>query len=132
MSATNPHLTNIDRAPREFGHLMKAMPARFPEDHAMSTDERQQAEAAIRHASNAGGTLMDGLEVIGQLLFSAGTNDAWPMDASDLCRIGMLIKHIAVEAQFMQDQTEELQFSLDNDAQRAAATPAPAKKGGAA
>lgn len=130
MNAANPHFANINRAPHEFGYLMKILPANFSAVRAMSTDERLQAKAAIDHASNAGGTLMSGMEAIGHLLFSAATNESYPMESTNLAKIGMLITHIAVQAQFLQEQEGDLQASLDYDDQRATNAAAPAKKGG--
>ncbi|MGK5044934.1 hypothetical protein ACQ4WP_03405 [Janthinobacterium sp. GB4P2] len=128
MSASNPHFNNIDRAPCELGGLLRVLPAHFSVDHVMSTDERQQAEAAIQHAGNASYVLLAGLESIGKILFSAATNEDWPVKAGTLSDLAALINHIAVEAQAVQETRADLQSNLDQDAKRAAPA-GPAKKG---
>lgn len=123
MNTPNPHFHNLERAPYEFGHLIRKLPGDFPAGQAMSSDERMQAKAAIDHAYNANYTLMNGIEAIGHLLFTAGSNHDHPTEAHVLADIGMLIKHIGVEAQFLQEQQADLQATLDRDERRAAASP---------
>ncbi|ATQ78307.1 hypothetical protein CR152_30195 [Massilia violaceinigra] len=140
MSAGNPHFHHIERAPYEFGHLIRQLAGDF-HGHVMSSDERQQAKAAINHAHNANYTLMNGIEAIGHLLFTAGNNADYPTEVGVLENIGMLIKHIGVEAQFLQEQQADLQATLDRDDRQAAASQlrqkavakvAPAESAGAA
>ncbi|HEX8615640.1 MAG TPA: hypothetical protein VF800_30530 [Telluria sp.] len=123
MNAPNPHFNHIERAPYEFGHLIMKLPADFPAAHVMSSDERQQIEAAISHASNANWSLMNGLEAIGHLLFGAANNSDFPPATIVLEGIAGLIKHLAVEAQFLQEQHGNLQAILDTDDRRAATSP---------
>ena len=129
MSAANPRFHNIARAPYEFGHLIRMLPGDFPAGQAMSSDERQQAQAAIAHAKNANVALMDGIEAIGHLLFSAANNPEYPPSGMTLENLAGLIKHIAVEAQFVQEQQADLQAAVDQDDRRAAASPLRQKAG---
>ncbi|NHZ40087.1 hypothetical protein [Massilia aquatica] len=119
MTATNPHFENRERAPYEFGSLLRQLPSSFPADHVMSSDERQMVTAAIKHAFNANYMLMSGIEAIGHLLFSAANSSDFPPSATVLEHLGGLIKHIAVEAQFLQEQREEMQEDIDRDGLRA-------------
>ncbi|MGV3655247.1 MAG: hypothetical protein ACO1N5_13640 [Noviherbaspirillum sp.] len=46
---------------------------------------------------------MYGLEALGQFIFVAGTNEHNDTDERSLANLGCLIKHIAVEAQFLRE-----------------------------
>ena len=129
MSTPNPHFNQIERAPYELGHLFRKLPYDFPADQAMPSDQRQQVEAVISHAWNANYTLMNGIEAIGQLLFTAANSKGNPTDASVFADIGTLIKHLAVEAHFLQEQQFDLQAVLDRDERRAATSPLRQKSG---
>ncbi|NHZ36558.1 hypothetical protein [Massilia rubra] len=129
MSAANPHLQNVERAPYELGSLLRQLPSHFPVDRVMSSDERQMVTAAIKHAFNANYMLMGGIEAIGHLLFSAANNSEFPPSASVLEHLGGLIKHIAVEAQFLQEEQANLQSDLDTDERRAVTSPMRRKDG---
>ncbi|MCY0913224.1 hypothetical protein [Massilia antarctica] len=130
MSAANPYFQNIERAPYHFGSLLRQLPSHFSVDHVMSSEEREMATAAIKHAFNANYMLMSGIEAIGHLLFSAANNSEFPPSASVLEHLGGLIKHIAVEAQFLQEEQANLQSDLDTDERRSATSPM-RRKGGA-
>ncbi|MFB9242392.1 hypothetical protein IV454_16225 [Massilia antarctica] len=129
MSAANPHFENRDRAPYQFGSLLRQLPSHFPVDHVMSSDERLMVAAAIKHAFNANYMLMSGIEAIGHLLFSAANSSDFPPSATVLEHLGGLIKHIAVEAQFLQEEQANLQSDLDADDRPAAASPLRQKTG---
>lgn len=120
MSTTNPYIKDLGRAPYELAHLMRALPGRIPVAHIMTTDERQQTEAAIVHASNANFALMHGLEAIGTILFAAATNENFPPNTETISNIAALITHLAIEAQVMQETQSDLRSDLDVDAERAA------------
>lgn len=128
MRNPNPHFHDIDRAPYEFASLIRKLPGDFPGD-VMSSDERQQVEAAITHAQNINFALMNGIEAIGHLLFSSATNAEFPPSVGTLENLAGLIKHIAVEAQFVQEQRGDLQATLDEDKERAAVSPLRQKAG---
>lgn len=130
MSIDNPYFNHDGRAPYDLGFLMRRLPDSFQADHAMTTDERQQVDAANRFAGNATMTLVDGMESLGELLFLASGNEEYPLESRHLANIGNLIKHMAVETQFLIEQQGNLQSNLDQDAKRTAAA-GPAKKGGA-
>ena len=120
MSATNPFINDLGRAPYALANLMRMLPASIPFDHAMTSDERDMAQAAIAHASNANYALMAGLEAIGNILFAAVTNENFEPKEETLSSIAALITHMAVEAQVMQETQSDLQSNLDVDAARAA------------
>ena len=120
MSTTNPYITDLGRAPYELAHLMRTLPVSMPVGHVMTNEERQKAQAAIAHASNANYALMAGMEAIGNILFAAVTNENFPPKEETLSSIAALITHMAVEAQVMQETQSDLQSNLDVDAERAA------------
>lgn len=105
----NPHFRFVERAPYELGYLLNKLPADFSSHSKLTADERLIAEAASMHASNANLELMNGLEVLGQVIAHAATNpDDAGIDKDQMMSLGTLIKHLAVEAQFLQ----ELDFRL--------------------
>lgn len=132
-STDNPHFDRISRAPYEIGHLLKKLPVGFSAYAPLTPDTRLIAEAAQTHASNANDTLMRGLEAIGDVVSVAGANQDGQLSELSLMRLGELITHLSVEAQFLQ----ELDWSIGDvlkadDLRAAAAKSSPAnKKGGA-
>lgn len=98
----NPHFAHIDHAPYELGLLLQALPPNFSAYFPATPDARLIAEAAAQHAGNANDTIMAGLEALGCMLFSAGLNEDSPVEGGQLASIGCLIRHLAVEAQFLQ------------------------------
>ena len=111
MIPTNDYFKNIERAPYELGHLLKALPHHL--HGGLPTVELvDMASAAEIHASNACDTVMTGLESIGKLLFLAGANEEWPLEPGHLRGIGTLIQHLAVEAEFYCEQVATMQEAL--------------------
>ena len=127
----NPYLKNADRGAYELGGLLRSLPPTLPPGAKMSIDERQKAHAAITHAGNVSTWLIDGMESLGELLFIAGANEDQQLESNHLRNIGMLIKNMAVETQFLLDQREDLQSHLDATGMQVAPL-APSKKAGAA
>jgi hypothetical protein len=99
----NPHFERVNRAPYELGHLLQRLPENFSSFSPARLEVIQIADAAAQHADNANGTLMRGLEALGEILFVAGANKENDIDQESIASIGELIQHIAVEAQFLQE-----------------------------
>lgn len=99
----NPHFRNVERAPYELGHLLKQLSPAFSERGEATPGDRLIAEAAMRHAENASHTVICGLEALGQVIFVAGANEENRIDGQTLASLGYLIKHLAVEAQFLHE-----------------------------
>jgi hypothetical protein len=99
----NPHFARIPRAAYEIGHLLKKLPTNFSAYEPLDPDTRLMAEAAKQHASNANDTLMHGIEALGSVVSIAGGNQDGEISQTSLMRLGELIAHLSVEAQFMQE-----------------------------
>ena len=108
--ASNPHFGNIDRAPYEFGYLLRRLPADFFPGIPLEPEVLLRASAAADHAYNANCTLMIGLEALGKLMFVASSNQQ--LDADTVSDIGCLIQHIAIEAQFLQETENALRSAI--------------------
>jgi hypothetical protein len=121
----NPHFNHIERAPYELGHLLQQLPADFSSLSAVEPDVLLIAEAAISHATNANSTVMHGIEALGQMLFLAGTNTDFDLERSSISDLGCLLKHLAVEAQFLQETESNLSYAVSEHRKR----PTPPKRG---
>lgn len=100
MSIANPHFNLIERAPYELANLLESLPPQHV--HAKLTDdERLMLHAATDHAANYSETLLDGIEAIGHLLFSASTNEGFPPSQGTVANIGTLLSALAVQAQYL-------------------------------
>jgi hypothetical protein len=100
MSLTNPHFNLIERAPYELANLLEKLPPQHA--HAkLTSDERLMLHAATDHAANYSETLLDGIEAIGHLLFSASTNEGFPLSQGTAAHIGTLLSALAVQAQYL-------------------------------
>lgn len=120
----NPHFRFVERAPYELGYLLNKLPADFSSHSKLTAEERLIAEAASMHASNANLELMNGLEVLGQVIAYAATNpeDAG-LDKYQMMSLGTLIKHVAVEVQFLQELDYRLSEALRNSSSADADSP---------
>lgn len=130
----NPHFRFVERAPYELGYLLNRLPPDFSSHSKLTAEERLIAEAASMHASNANLELMNGLEVLGQVIAHAATNpeDAG-FDKHQMMSLGTLIKHIAVEVQFLHELDYRLSGALRNGSSAGADSPgAPNSFGGPA
>ena len=134
MSAANPHIKNISRAPYELGYLLKKMPVGFSRHEPLTPEGRLLADAAQHHADNASNTLLHGIEAIGQILMTAALNEEGKISSTHLVHLGGLIEHLAVEAQVMQEIYYDMREALAADDLRAndKTSPTSGKKGGAA
>lgn len=128
---SNSYFTHSERAPYQFGHLLKRMPVDFSRGNFLASDDRLVAEAAIEHAANANDTLMSGLEALGHVMFVAGANKQCGVDGNHLANLGCLIAHIAVEAQFLQETESSIRETLEAHDEREAAAKNVVKRGGA-
>ena len=109
----NPHLTRLDRSAFELGRLLKSLPENSSDLARASKDVRLKAEAAAQHARNATGTILDGLEAIGNLTMRATADSgAGQPEAHEIRDIAALITHLAVEAQFMRRVEDDLKEAL--------------------
>ena len=110
--AENPHFGNVERAPYQLGQLLTQLPPDFSRSGHITPDSRQIAEAAMRHAENAAYAVMDGLEALGQVMFVAGSNEENHVDGRTIANLGYLVKHLAVELQFLHHIEEEIRENL--------------------
>jgi hypothetical protein len=106
-AAQNSKFKNIDRAPYEIGHLLQALPPSFSIYKEQTDDVHEIADAIERHAYNTKGTVLSGLEAIGTVLFSAGTNDNCDIDQQSIANLGCLVRHLSVELQYLIEIEEE-------------------------
>ena len=116
----NPHFARIDRAPFEIGRLLQQMPQVFSAFLPIDPDDRLLGEAVAQHADNANQTLLNGIEAIGHILQIAGANKDWTVDTDQVSRLGGLIVHLAVEAQFLQEIESNFRYAIDADDKRRA------------
>lgn len=108
----NPLFNHVYRPAYELPSLMKVIgvDGGGPMDDGM----RNAVEAAAQHANNAKETLLEGIETIGSLMMQLSQlSDA--IDGRDLVGIGGLVRHIAVEVQYLVDVEDEMAFLLRRD-----------------
>ena len=125
----NPHLRFTGRPAYELPNLLNAFNAKTSRGDDMTEDLRDQADAIETHAINALDAIGDGIEAIGAAMFSAGTNEDWPMDGRTVAALGSLIKHLAVEQQYLRSVEGDMHTRIEMHDQKVEA--AMAKKGGA-
>jgi len=104
MSLANPHFKLIERAPHELANLLERLPPHRA-GAKLSGDELLMLSAAIDHAANYNTAVLGGIEAIGHLLFSAATNEKWPLEQRVMSDVGALLSALAVQAQYLQDFT---------------------------
>ncbi|MGB7192895.1 MAG: hypothetical protein WBD81_05500 [Collimonas pratensis] len=108
----NPHFKFVERAPYELGHLLKKLPEHFFSLATATQDQALIAEAAVQHATHAISVLNKGFEALGHTMFLATSNQEYEMDPDTLTGMCALISHMAVEAQFLQETKDNLQFYM--------------------
>lgn len=111
MILANPHFKLVERAPHELANLLENLPPRRV-GTKLSGDELLMLNAAIDHAANYNNALLDGIEAIGQLLFSAATNERAPLERSTAASLGTLLSALAVQSQYLQDFTSGAESTL--------------------
>lgn len=92
----NPYLFKSKRPTYVFGELLPQLPADITNCGELTRDEAQMAEAVAIFADIAHETIMDGLEALGNLIKTAGAENA-----NSMPELGRLISYLSVEAQFM-------------------------------
>src|SRR5476649_748374 len=105
-------LSNHDRAPYELGHLLQQLPADFGLAPAVELKHVQMASAAEAHAHVAGDTVLSGIEAIGHLMEAAGTSGEESMQAHTLFCLGGLLRHLAVEGQYLRGVGDSLAHAV--------------------
>jgi hypothetical protein len=107
ISARNPHIQNVERAAYELGNLLLGFDKPMSVTAKLSEDDLDKLDAIETHAYNARESVLDGIEAIGALLYQAADNDSSNLDRLTLRHIGSLVRHLAVEAQFLCSVEEE-------------------------
>ena len=122
-TSENSYFNHIDRAPYELGHLLQRLPEHFSSrsEPTPTADMQLIATAAAQHAENANDTLLRGLDALGRLIYTAADNDQGGISSQDMRSIGVLISHLAVEAEFLQETQSNLEFTLQELAKKSVA-----------
>jgi hypothetical protein len=107
MSQSNPIFKRIDRASFEFSSLLRTLPQHL-HGACLNTEQLQVIEAADRHAANSTLTLLDGLQSLGRVLWSASVNEDYAPEVGDCGRIGKLVTEIALQIEFLNDFRSEV------------------------
>ena len=120
MAANNPLFKNIERAAYELPGLFQILGE--PSASVPLTEAQRHAAAAIQsHAGNAQEVILDGIETIGHLMSSF--TDDYDLDRHHICNLGMLIKHLAVEADQLRNSAADMRVILETDCQRPLTAP---------
>lgn len=102
MSQSTPIFRNSERAAYELGDLIRQIPAHL-HGASLSAEKLEQVQAADTHAMNSAVILLDGLQSLGRVMYSACLSEAGAPDIADCARVGMLITEIALQLEFMND-----------------------------
>lgn len=108
----NPKFKNADRAAYELGHLLLELPGEFGFSYEADKPHMHAAAAAESHANNASHSILNGIEAIGKLMEVAGANGHTGLEPHAVLCLGDLLRHLAVEAQFMRDVSANLAYSI--------------------
>lgn len=111
-AGANPYYKNQDRAPYELGHLLQQLPADFGLAPAVELKHVQMASAAETHAHVAGNTILGGIEAIGHLMEAAGTSGEESISPHTLFCLGDLLRHLAVEGQYLRGVGDSLAYAV--------------------
>lgn len=109
----NPAFKNVGRPAYELPNLLKNL-GDIGAVERMTADQGFMVMAAEQHATNALATVLDGVETMGRLLTQLGVAGI-DVQGPELCKIGDLFKHLAVEAQFLVDVQSDMTTILNND-----------------
>lgn len=107
MSQSKPIFQNRERASFEVGSLLRHLPSNLL-GTSLNTLQLKQIEAAEQHAVNSSVILLDGLQSLGRVLWSAGVNEEFPPEVGDCARVGALITEIALQLEFLNEFREEV------------------------
>lgn len=104
MSDQNICRDKVERAPYEFGRLLRSLPDSLDLPTASITDEQsKQLVAADCHAAEYINTLLNGLESMGRLIYSASLNTRQTLESQDVAQVGRLVTELAVQLQFLDE-----------------------------
>jgi len=87
--------------------MLRDLPAQL-HGAPLNAELLEQVKAADRHATNSTTILLDGLQSLGRVMYSAGMNKEVPSDAGDCARVGTMITEIALQLEFMIDFRHEV------------------------
>lgn len=119
MIAKNPHFQQRERSAFQLGHLLRDLPASLDlTAGGNAADMTLRLEAAERHAENYGEILLDGIESLGRVMWSAGENEEWPVAQRDVARIGALISQLAIQLQFLDEFRASANDRLNETSQK--------------
>lgn len=118
--STSTSFQRPERAPYELGFLLRTLP-RHLSVAELTAEKIDQVDAASQHADIVVGTLLDGLESMGRLMWSASCNEENPVDAEDLGNLGQLVSSLAVQLQFLNDFRSDANEYMRRVAQQGAA-----------
>lgn len=110
---SNPAFKHVCRPAYELPSLMRTIgdvDKSKPLDEAM----RFAMDAASSHANNAKETLLMGIETIGTMMMQLSQLSG-SVDDHDLMGIGGMIRHMAVEVQYLIDVEDEMDGILRRD-----------------
>lgn len=108
----NPLFKNIERAACELPGLFQILgepSAAVP----LTESQRHAADAIQTHARNAQEVILDGIESIGHMM--AGFTDDYDLDRGHISNLGMLLKHLAVEADQLRFSEADMRTILEED-----------------
>ena len=104
MSESNAYFDRPQRASYEFGQLLRSLPADLDAaSTAPTASDSAKLQAAERHATHYSDTLLNGLESLGHVMWSAGVNERQPVAPEHFADLGLLITELAVQLQFLGD-----------------------------
>lgn len=104
MSDQNLPVEHTERAPYELARLLRSLPDTLDVPSASITDQqRKQLTAADCHAAEYTNTLLNGLESMGRMIYSASLNTRQTLELRDVAQTGLLITELAVQLQFLDE-----------------------------
>lgn len=107
MSQSTPIFQCSERASYELPRLLRGLPQRL-HGAPLNAEQLEQIDAAEKHAWNSSLILLDGLQSLGRVMWSAGVNETSPPGVGDCARVGMLVTEIALQLEFMNDFRAEV------------------------
>jgi hypothetical protein len=98
----NPYLNDPDRPIFAVCRLMRQLPDDITNARKLTPDQAQMAHAVAFYAHEIQRTVVSGLAELGKLMHESESTCADSMP-----NLGRLIKHLSVEAEFMQDAAQD-------------------------
>jgi hypothetical protein len=114
MSADNPHFGHVDDAAYKIPDLIKQL-GDVGFGVQLDQDRIDMVDAIAQHAHNVQELLLDGLQSIGHVMSLSGCGD---FEVGDLhvMQLGVLVKHLANEANFLRVTHGDMQHILSEQA----------------